>query len=254
MDTATVDHLLQQEGANHGLTSLLIGSLPAAERERYMLAIAERYRMAYALQGWHAFASTQWQAALHEAGHVTYYAACGLDVRQVRIWPFVHSDPQIGRIWIGESNSFKEFIIGPFTPPEHDLHEARSMLAGAASEIIHDAHDFRMASSADEHILSQMICGQVAVKVDRWSEEYVMRLWARQFEIVMNVLRDNREATLEIARRLMRRRKIVHPQLARYLAAVNVRERLKEDASYVPPTDMLDLCHRLAPDNAGLGG
>ena len=199
--------------------------VPAEFREGYMNHAKDLTRLALKAQGTHAFESTKRCAAIHEAGHCVvntitasdqHGGACWLP-RSVRIW----REPIKGlQVWLGENLPAKNappYRVDPRTDPEGYFTTAVRLLGGVVSEMMFDAHDYRMGSSIDEWVVASS-CARTLTTMGMYpSAEQALNSLAG---IVRNMLNANTHVVESIAARLERQRRIEGAELVALLRNV----------------------------------
>jgi len=182
--------------------------------------------MAYEAQGPRAFEAPREAAALHEAGHAVIYAASGIAVESVAVWPI----PTNRACWIGLTESaVGKWFISKDTSPEADAAQIRYQMAGWVAEITFMGKDFRAASSIDEVVMAQNIARYVAMKTG----SHPATVFIENCAIVNDVLQRNEAAVRAIAKKLSTgcRKKLLGVSLAKILADVTTDARLTNAAS-----------------------
>jgi hypothetical protein len=180
--------------------------------ERLASTLREAVERAFALDGMRAFECTKRAAAFHEAGHCVIQALDRNPPMRVGIWPI----RKFGMShWIGRADGTSRWRVDHKTTVEADLKQARSQLAGVVAEALFDA-DYRLASSIDEIVISQVIVRSAATKTHRHAE----RLWWKTLLDVMCRLKAHERPVLQIADELMHKGNIKARQLAHLLQTV----------------------------------
>ena len=103
--------------------------------ERLANAMYEKLVMALTIDGARAFDCPKTSAAFHESGHCVISALQGHTPSKASIWSVIEfGRPQ----WIGRTDGIPKWTVNDSTPPENDLKQAQSQLAGVVSEALFD--------------------------------------------------------------------------------------------------------------------
>jgi hypothetical protein len=123
----------------------------------------EKLVMALTIDGARAFDCPKTSAAFHESGHCVISALQGHTPSKASIWSVIEfGRPQ----WIGRTDGIPKWTVNDSTPPENDLKQAQSQLAGVVSEALFDPN-YRLGSSIDEVVIAQAIVLSAAIKLRR---------------------------------------------------------------------------------------
>lgn len=176
-------------------------------------AFAKLAQQAYALQGPHAFESTERATAVHKAGHAVVATACGYLVSRVRIQRKRVGDE---KTWVGRTYHDVVQYTGPASAVRDDLGSARNLAAGVLAEVMFDGGDFRLGSSLNEIVFFQCVVENIAFKT--WSpfEEIALQVVAQ----VSGILQQHRDVVRPLAAELMRHGTLHGPALWRLLLGV----------------------------------
>jgi hypothetical protein len=159
-----------------------------------------------------SFRLSKTSAALHEAGHCVIGALQGHTPSMASIWPVIEfGHPQ----WIGRTDGIPKWRVDDGTPPEKDLKQAQSQLAGVVSEALFDGN-FRLGSFIEELLTAQAIVLSAAVKLQRDFEH----LWLETLSDVAAKLKANAQIVREIADVLMCKGSIKARRLTHLLRSV----------------------------------
>lgn len=194
-----------------GATSVM---LPNEAADLVEAHIDRMIRLGIAIQGKDALLAPRWHAALHEAGHAVVATLEGLGVEAVSVKPewFEGVKTWSGKTWTGVRSG----KVGPATSLEQDAARLRYTLAGYVSEVCFTEDDFRLASSADETGIADIIAWTISAKTGEPPKKIYLDgcLYARA------QLKHNADIVKTIAKKLMHARKLRGAPLQKLLAKV----------------------------------